>query len=516
VNRYIKIHTAHTFSMTAHEHDLRRHLRRFTTGIGIVVHDAGAPLIILAALSLAGCGREKKLTSASADALRAYREGVAQWEKFYYPEAKRSFEDALRHDSTFALAWCRLAMVDAASGSEGNAAGAMKEAVRLAPGATQREQLFIAMWHERLAFDNDRAAATADSLIRLYPDEKEAYLFRGALYEELDKNYDAALGCYGKAVGADSGYAQAVMSLGYAYSTLGDQQKGVELMQRYIRLAPDAADPRASYADLLVRAGRYDEALEQYRKALELKPDYWYAVREIGTVYSILGRLKEAEEQFHRSLSLLPPGPEIEAARLVADASLDSRRGNFSEASAQFRRALAIDSVNYAAAEGLVRTLGKLRDFDGARDVLRRISRVLAQRHLTSSTAMLSYHLTHAGLLTDEGDYAGALGACDSAAGYSLPLTRAAVERQRAQTHFAAGALEDALDDCGRALEVNPNSPVVLLTLVRIYSRSGDSRMTEEIGVRLQSLWANADPDFDDRNELLRLMGKRSREGHPR
>jgi tetratricopeptide (TPR) repeat protein len=473
------------------------------------------PLILLAVLSLAGCGREKKLTSGSPEALRAYREGVAQWEKFYYPEAKRSFEESLRHDSTFAMAWCRLAMVDAASGGAVSAAGAMKEAVRLSSGTTQREQLFIAMWHERLEFENERAASTADSLIRLYPDEKEAYLFRGALYEELDKNYDAALGCYGKAVGADSGYAQAVMSLGYAYSTLGNQQKAVELMQRYIRLAPDAADPRASYADLLVRAGRYDEALEQYRKALELKPDYWYAVREIGTVYSILGRLKEAEEQFHRSLSLLPPGPEIEAAHLVADASLDFKRAKYREASAQFRRALGIDSVNYAASEGLVRTLGKLKDFGGAGEVLRGISRVLARRHLTNSTAMLSYHLTHAGLLTDEGDYAAALGACDSAAGYSLPLTRAAVERQRAQTHFAAGALEDALDDCGRALEVNPNSPVVLLTLVRIYHRSGDTRMTGEIGVRLQSLWGNADPDFNDRNELIRLLGTGTYERPP-
>jgi len=474
-----------------------------------------APFIVLSAVALAGCGREKKLTSGSSDAVRAYSQGVAQWERFYYPEAKKSFEEALRYDSTFAMAWCRLAMVDAASGTQGNAAGALKEAVRYSPGATRREQLFIAMWRYRLEFDNDRAAATADSLLLLYPDEKEAYLFRGAMYEETEKNYDAALGCYMKAVGADSGYAQAVMSLGYAYSTLGNQQKGVELMQRYIRLAPDAADPRASYADLLVRAGMYDQALEQYRKALELKPDYWYAVREIGTVYSILGRLKEAGEQFHRSLALLPPGPEIEAARLVADAQLDFKRGKYRDASAGFTRALGIDSVNYAAAEGLVRTLGKLRDFDGAGEVLRRIARVLALRHLTNSTAMLSYHLTHAGLLTDRGDYAGALGECDSAAGYSLPLTRAAVERQRAQTNLAAGALEDALDDCGRALEVNPNSPVVLLTLVRIYHRSGDARMTREIGLRLQSLWANADPDFEDRNELNRLLGKRSPDAHP-
>jgi len=475
----------------------------------------GAGLALLACLTVLGCRREQKVTTSSGDALPPYNEGIAQWERFYYPEAKHSFEEALRYDSTFAMAWCRLAMVEAASGAAAASAGAMNEAVRHAVGVTERERLFITMWRARLEFNNDLAGATADSLIRLYPDEKEAYLFRGALYEDADKNIDAALGCYRKAVEVDSAYAQAVMSLGYAYSTLGNQQEAVRLMQRYIRLAPDAADPRASYADLLVRAGRYDEALAQYKRALELKPDYWYAIREIGSVYTVLGRLKEAEAQFHKALSLLPQGPEIEAGHLVADASLQYRRGAYGEAESGFRRALAVDSVNYGAAEGLVRTLGKLREFAAAEKVLERIARDLAHRHLTNSSAMLSYHLMRAALLADKKDLAGALTECDSAMGYSLPLTRAAVERQRAETHLAQGALEDALDDCGRALEVNPNSPQVLLTLVRIYHARGDSRMTAEIGGRLLALWANADPDFRDRNDLLRLMGKTARASAP-
>ena len=475
----------------------------------------GAGLVLLACLAVLGCGRENTLTTSSPDALPPYREGVALWEKFYYPEAKRSFEESLRHDSTFAMAWCRLGMVEASSGANAAAAAAMREAVRHAAGVTERERLFIAMWHARLEFNTELAGATADSLIRLYPDEKEAYLFRGSLYEEVDKNIDAALGCYRKAVAADSTYAQAVMSLGYAYSTLGNQQEAVRLMQQYIRLAPDAADPRASYADLLVRAGRYDDALEQYTRALALKPDYWYAIREIGSVYSVLGRLKEAEAQFHRALSLLPQGPEIEAAHRVADGSLQYRRAKYAEAKEEFQKALAIDSANYGAAEGLVRALGKLREFEGAQRVLDRIAGVLTARHLTNSSAMLSWHLMRAGLLTDRGDYAAALGACDSAMGYSLPLTRAAVERQRAQIHFAQGAFEDALDDCGRALEVNPNSPGVLLTLVRIYHARGDTNMTMEIGGRLRALWSHADPDFEDRNELIRLMGKGSRAAPP-
>lgn len=464
--------------------------------------------VLVFAGALAGCSHEKRLSSSSPEALRAYREGVVHWERFYYAEAKDSFERALAYDSAFAMARCRLAMIDAATGNLSAAQDAMARALRLSGTVTQREQLFISMWHHHLDFDNAKAAEAADSLLKLYPDEKEAYLFRGSLYEQMDKNLDAAIGYYQKAVDSDSNYAQAVMSLGYAYSSLGDQQKGVEQMQRYIRLAPDAADPRASYADLLVRAGRYDEALEQYQKSLDLKPDYWYAIREIGNLYALLGRLSEAEQQIHKSLRLLPPGPSIDAQHLIVDGALNMRRRKYDEAAEQFRSAVRIDSLNFSASEGLAYALGKLKKFPEAGDVLLQISEQLKMRHLLNSVAMVPYHLARAALLTDEGRWSGALASCDSAMEYATPLARAEIARQKAETHFAEGALEEAIDDCDQALEVNPNRPIVLLTLAKVYHRKGDIRMTVEIGSKLLALWAGADRDFEDRNDLLRLLGK--------
>ena len=86
-------------------------------------------------------------------------------------------------------------------------------------------------------YENVRAAAVADSLIALYPKEAEAYLVRGQLYTQ-EKNVEAAVEMYERAVAADTGFALGVMSLGYAYSDLGDQDKAVSYMQRYIRMAP--------------------------------------------------------------------------------------------------------------------------------------------------------------------------------------------------------------------------------------------------------------------------------------
>ena len=473
------------------------------------LHTAVAACILLGIVFLGGCGDEKKLTSSSPEALRAYQEGLAAWEKFYFPEAKKAFETAIAHEPGFAMAWCRLAMVNAAAQNMRAADSAMQKAIAFAPSASRRERLFISMWNRRLKYDNAGAAAAADSLLRFYPDEKEGYLFRGNIAEELDKDYDTAVRYYQKAVDADSGYAQAVMSLGYAYSNLGDQQRAVEHMQRYIQLAPDAADPRASYADLLVRAGRYDDALEQYRKSLELKPDYWYSIRQIGNIYATLGRLRAAEEQYHLSLELLPGSPELEASHMVADGVLNMKRARWTDAAGQFRKALSIDSVNGTAAYGLVNALAKLGQFEAARGNIAAIKKELEKRNLTRSPAMLSLFLMHAKLLTEEKKLDGALAMCDSALEYSTPLTRPSVYRQIAEIQIARSSFENALDACEEALSVNPNSPEILLTLTRVYHRKGDVQMTVEIGSRLLALWSEADPDFEDRNEVLRIVGKK-------
>ncbi len=461
-------------------------------------------LVLLVLVS--DCSRSPRLTTQSPEALRAYQDGLKHFEKFYYREAKESFEEALRKDSTFAMAWARLAMLNWAAKDEEQAYKDMARAVRLAANASQREQLLIRILDRMVNYNMTGAVAAADSLTKLYPDEKEGYLLRGNLYEQT-KNLDAAIQSYQRAIDVDTAYAPAVMSLGYAYSRVGEPEKAALQMQRYIRLAPDAADPRASYADVLVWMGRYDAALEQYRKSLELKPDYWYAIREIGRIYETMGRLKEAEEQFHASLKFLPQNRQLEATHFELDGFLSIDRGSYEDAARQFREALTIDTNSIDAARGIVYALSKLKKFDAAEEVIARIRMELEHRNLMESPAMLSFHLMRSRLLTEKGDLAQAMTECDSAVGFTSALTRSAVYRQMAEIYRREKAYEPALDACEQALEVNPNLPEALLTLARIYADQGDRRMTKEIGNRLMVLWAHADPDYQNRIELMKILG---------
>lgn len=455
---------------------------------------------------LSSCSEERRISTVSDQALNVYNNGVQQWEKFYYPEALHEFDNAIALDSNFAMAWARRALLDESIGDAAKARRDMSRAMGLLSGVTRYEQMFIRLQNLRLHFLTAAAATLADSMIVLYPGDKEIHLIRGNLYEG-ERNYERAIRSYRRAIEIDTSFALAVMSLGYAYSTIGEQDRAVAQMTRYIRLAPDAADPRASFGDILLRVGRYDEALTQYQKSLDLKPDYWYSINQIGQIYTAQGKLNAAEAQFHKGIALLPQSPQSEASHSTVDGTLNALRGKFKEAAAQFVAALRIDSTNVEAAYGLANALRKLKDFKRAREILGRIHVELERRNLTSSQSMMRYNLMKSRLELDQGDVGTARALCDSALEFATVLTRGPVFQQIAEINVHEGRYEDALDACEEALRVNPNSPDALLTLVKAYKGKRDGLMVNEIGGRLLEFWKNADADFTTVKELKQLIG---------
>ena len=466
-------------------------------------------LVVVLPLTLIACHEEPRLSTSSSEALKAYNEGVRSLDLFYYADAIASFEHALQLDSNFAMASTRLALAYARTGNETSAQKEIAEAMRKSLTATTQEQLFTRMIDHTLHFRNDAAAAATDSLIAISPKNAEAYMFRGAFYE-LNKNFDAGLEMYKKAIDADTSYAVGVMSLGYAYSARGDFDNAIEQMERYIRLAPDAADPRASFADILLRAGRYDEALLQYNESLKLKPDYWYAINKIGDVYTVFGRLHDAEKQFDLGLTKMVINEQVRATHLATKAVLQYQRGKYEEAIRLCEQSLALDSTNGKSAFVRVHALVKLKRFDEAGKMIGLIRHELLRRNLTASQVMLEFQLLRAKFLEEREKLEEASAACDSAMEYGSELTRMDVYHELAEIQLKQGNYDGAFDDLEDALRYNQNSPEALLALTKAYKASGDKQMMNEIGGRLLDLWKNADQDFQPLIELKKLLSKTS------
>jgi tetratricopeptide (TPR) repeat protein len=462
-------------------------------------------LVVAGAVFLAGCGKEPRWTTTSPAAIPWLEKGVQHWQRFLYTEAFAAIDSAIAKDSTFAAAWGRRALLLYATNRLPEARSTIARATALAAHATPREQHLIRLWSCRINDLRSEEASLADSLIALYPEDPELYLIRGQCYEN-EREYEAAARMYSQSVERDTGFTLGVMSLGYSCSILGEQDRAVEYMQRYIRMAPDQPDPRASYADILVRAGRYDEALEQYRAALTIKSDYWYAVREIGTVYLIKGRLRDAERQFENAVRMLPTSMATEAALLRSRGAVDLQRGKFDAALALFQAAQAIDSSYLNQSYPMALSLSKLGRFAEAQELIDSTHAEIVRRQLTGAPFMEIYHLMRARVFTEEGKLDSAEAACRDAMENATPLTRGRVYVHLARVYRAGRKWDAALDAIESALAVTPDAPEALLTLTMVYAGTGDVAMAKEIGRRLMDLWRDADPDFRPLLELKQTL----------
>ena len=97
-----------------------------------------------------------------------------------------------------------------------------------------------------------------------------------------------------KALEIEPNYSNACNLLGYGYRQTEDYASAEKAFQKYIQLIPSDPNPYDSYAELLLKMGRFDDSIAQYRKALEIEPSFLNAHQGIamGLLYS--GKPKEA------------------------------------------------------------------------------------------------------------------------------------------------------------------------------------------------------------------------------
>jgi tetratricopeptide (TPR) repeat protein len=124
-----------------------------------------------------------------------------------------------------------------------------------------------------------------EKLVAEYPEEKEALMTLGTYYKALHADAEKAAEYYNRAVAADPLYKNAYNMMAYNYNDMGEFEKMLWAINKYVELAPGEANPHDSRGDLLARNGKIDEAIESYKMAVEIKPDFYYSVQKLGHMY---------------------------------------------------------------------------------------------------------------------------------------------------------------------------------------------------------------------------------------
>ncbi len=338
--------------------------------------------------------------------------------------------------------------------------------------------------HVRIALGNFEAAlGSLERVVELDPGFLPGLLTLAEVARQLDR-FDLAESVYRRALEREPAAAAAHDGLGRVALARGDPERAVAELREALRLAPDANEPyyplalalrelgqreeavealarrgerriaiadpwMSSLAELQVgtrlalnrgtaalERGDYDQAIREYRMAVESAPSSALARTNLASALEKMGDTEGAIEAMRAAL-------EIDATLPRANfgmGSLLARSGADAQAVEYYERALAVEPNHRDAMFNLANALYRLRRFDGAVQWYRRSI-------AADPSNAVAWHGVVAGLAR-AGSWAEARAEAEAAFG-QLP---AAPPVQNALIRLLAAAPDEALRDGARAL----------------------------------------------------------------
>jgi DNA-binding SARP family transcriptional activator/TolB-like protein len=322
--------------------------------------DSGTARLLASLGARSQPGSIAAVTTSSLAAYRLYEHGLRAYSRDNRPEAAGLFAAAMAEDSTFALATYYYALSVDASWSE--AARMMERAVRLSARASERERLMIRSGWAAMMTDPS-LAAIADTLVRLYPDEVDGYLFTGLSLGMSGRVADAVAPLE-RVVSMDSlqpttgagprcAACDALNGLIGAHLAMGSIADAERTARRWIRLQPEAMQPWYLLGEVLALDGRMSEALDVNTQAARLERTPGIAAMHRGRILVYSGQYERAAQLVRGELPTASGSRRLDLLWLLAIAEREAGHLDTALALARtFRRESDVGPTRGTAAPG--------------------------------------------------------------------------------------------------------------------------------------------------------------------
>jgi tetratricopeptide (TPR) repeat protein len=166
----------------------------------------------------------------------------------------------------------------------------------------------------------------------------------------------------------------------------GDLGECIRLYREAIALHDSMPALYLGFGDCLQRAARYDEAEAAFTRVLELDPDSFAALYNLGVTAFQQGREEEAIERYERAIELEPQHP-LAAATLNNLGTVHLDRGEIEKAMAHWEEAVAASPAQFEARYNLAAQYLEQDRIDDAIPLLEQAAR-LAPNHETLHTRL--------------------------------------------------------------------------------------------------------------------------------
>src|SRR6266436_209920 len=273
----------------------------------------------------------EQVTTSSTEAQAFYDQGLNYIASYVWIEAARSFQQALRLDSSLAAAYVGLCDVYVQLQDVPAARAALEKAQSLSSKITDAERQrmeirarFVEFLEDKQNLDKFVAYRKAiyDALMA-NPLDPGLWILRGFADEGPGAGHGQtgdldSIAFYQAALAVSPSNSAAHHYLAHSYENIGRTNEALYHSEAYLRASSSIPHAHHMRGHELRRAGRIEDAVEEFRKANELETAYyraehipaeydWHRAHNLSLLamcYQLLGQMKIAEQLLRESFSL--------------------------------------------------------------------------------------------------------------------------------------------------------------------------------------------------------------------
>jgi tetratricopeptide (TPR) repeat protein/TolB-like protein len=282
------------------------------------------------------------VTTYSFEAYKHYQKGLEYTRRWNWQDGRNEFREAVRIDTTFAMAHCYLAystgifkianpLSDLSSEREN-----MRIANKYSQKATDREGDIINTYSAFINRDYHSCLARAKSLAEKYPGDTEIYS-KLSMANFLNGNYREAAEADSMVLEINPESANTYNMLSYYYSAMNDHEKAISAVRNYIALQPDVSNTYDSAFEIYLTAGQYDAAYQICEEALKINPQWNEFRQDESYILLFRGEAEKAREKI-RNVVKLDPSWELDVVNDLG--CFNMYEGRYRAAAGEFQNAV--------------------------------------------------------------------------------------------------------------------------------------------------------------------------------
>jgi len=435
-------------------------------------------------------GSTLPLTTQSPLARDLFERAMVDYENMHIERALVGWRAAVKADPDLAVSYTMIAM----NCLDPQEARRAREHANLLSAKTSPGERLLISWISNVQQGNFiQGIAAMNDLLAMYPKDKRLHYVAGNWLMYV-QGYDQSQRLLEKALSIDKNYPPALNDLAYVYAHQRQFDRVFEAMDRYVALLPNEPNPQDSYGELSRMAGNFEAALEHYRAALKIDPQFVYSQLGLADTYALMGNYEQARTEYDKAIA----GAENPADRLeyrMQRATTWVRDARLAEADKEFSR-IADDAhasnLDFQEAEAH-RRMGEyraddalaLKQLESAEQALGHNESIAQSDREQELSRILRFRAVRAQRANEIPVSQRALAQLESLAS----KTRDGVVQ--ASWHAARGALlmqEGKYPEAIAHLAEDQDDPYSLGLLSQAYAEQGDTGRRHEVEIRLRGL----------------------------